>query len=126
MKGRLERDVALLRPESLDPDMLDERARAILNLAHQDDLIMLKRRQPVPDPAGVPNAQALKAHSGRFPARASLRSESEDGSKEPIAVTTPSLSPQAANFWLGDDRAARGPGARSSTQPRSRSCPPIA
>ncbi len=48
---RLERDVALLRPESLDPDMLDERARAILNLAHQDDLIMLKRRHPVPGAA---------------------------------------------------------------------------
>ena len=52
VKGRLERDVALLRPESLDPDMLDERARAILNLAHPDDLIMMKRRQPVPDAAG--------------------------------------------------------------------------
>ena len=26
--------------------MLDERARAILNLAHQDDLVMLKRREP--------------------------------------------------------------------------------
>jgi cell division protein FtsB len=51
VKGRLERDAALLRPESLDPDMLDERARAILNLAHPDDLIMMKRRQPVPDPA---------------------------------------------------------------------------
>jgi hypothetical protein len=47
--------VALLRPESLDPDMLDERARAILNLAHQDDLIMMKRRQPVPPPAPNPN-----------------------------------------------------------------------
>ncbi|HZJ11053.1 MAG TPA: septum formation initiator family protein [Methyloceanibacter sp.] len=52
VKDRLERDVALLRPESLDPDMLDERARAILNLAHPDDLVMLKRRQPVPDPSG--------------------------------------------------------------------------
>jgi cell division protein FtsB len=49
VKDRLERDVALLRPESLDPDMLDERARAILNLAHSNDLIMLKRRQPVPE-----------------------------------------------------------------------------
>ena len=49
VKNRLERDVALLRPESLDPDMLDERARAILNLAHPDDLVMLKRRQPAPD-----------------------------------------------------------------------------
>ena len=52
VRDRIERDVALLRPESLDPDMLDERARAILNLAHPDDLIMLKRRQPVPDAAG--------------------------------------------------------------------------
>ena len=50
VRQRLERDVALLRPESLDPDMLDERARAILNLANQDDLVMLKRRPPVADP----------------------------------------------------------------------------
>jgi cell division protein FtsB len=50
VRQRLERDVSLLRPESLDPDMLDERARAILNLANQDDLVMLKRRPPVADP----------------------------------------------------------------------------
>jgi cell division protein FtsB len=53
VKQRLERDVALLRPESLDPDMLDERARAILNLAHSDDLIMLKRKQPTPETTGA-------------------------------------------------------------------------
>ena len=58
VKDRLERDVALLRSESLDPDMLDERARAILNLAHPDDLIMLKRRQPAPD-AGTGPTGAL-------------------------------------------------------------------
>ena len=50
VKQRLERDVALLRPQSLDPDMLDERARALLNLAHPDDLVMMKRREP--DPTG--------------------------------------------------------------------------
>jgi hypothetical protein len=33
--------------------MLDERARAILNLAHPDDLVMLKRRQPAPDPSAT-------------------------------------------------------------------------
>jgi cell division protein FtsB len=44
VRMRLERDVSLLRPESIDPDMLDERARAILNLAHPNDLIILKRR----------------------------------------------------------------------------------
>jgi cell division protein FtsB len=54
VRGRLERDVALLRPESLDPDMLDERARAILNLAHPDDLIMLKRRPPAKTPGTAP------------------------------------------------------------------------
>ena len=47
---RIESDVALLEPDSLDPDMLDERARAILNLAHRDDLVMMKRRAP--DPTG--------------------------------------------------------------------------
>ncbi|QKP78791.1 septum formation initiator family protein [Methyloligella sp. GL2] len=46
VRKRLERDVALLRPESLDPDMLDERARAILNLAHKDEIVMLKRKPP--------------------------------------------------------------------------------
>ena len=54
VRKRLERDVALLRPESLDPDMLDERARAILNLAHPDDLVMLKRRVPAETPGASP------------------------------------------------------------------------
>jgi cell division protein FtsB len=49
VKLRLERDVALLRPDNLDPDMLDERARAILNLVHPEDLVMMKRPQPAPD-----------------------------------------------------------------------------
>jgi hypothetical protein len=34
--------------------MLDERARAILNLAHPDDLIMLKRRPPSETPGTAP------------------------------------------------------------------------
>jgi cell division protein FtsB len=38
IRARLERDVALLRPESLDPDLLDERARAALGFAHPDEL----------------------------------------------------------------------------------------
>ena len=45
VKGRLERDVALLRPESLDPDMLDERARALLDYVDPRDLT-LRLRQP--------------------------------------------------------------------------------
>ncbi|MGV1014697.1 MAG: FtsB family cell division protein [Methyloceanibacter sp.] len=53
IKTRIDRDVALLRSENLDPDMLDERARAILNLARPDDLIIMKRRNAVPDVTGA-------------------------------------------------------------------------
>ncbi len=42
-RGHWERRVALLRPDSIDPDMLDERARALLNLAHPNDLVMMVR-----------------------------------------------------------------------------------
>jgi cell division protein FtsB len=40
-----ERRVALLKPESIDPDMLDERARALLDYADPRDLI-LRPKQP--------------------------------------------------------------------------------
>lgn len=36
----LERQVKLLRPDNLDPDMLDERARKILNSGHEDEIII--------------------------------------------------------------------------------------
>jgi cell division protein FtsB len=40
-----ERRVSLLKPDNLDPDLLDERARALLNLANPRDLtLMLKSR----------------------------------------------------------------------------------
>ncbi|MEE8245960.1 MAG: septum formation initiator family protein [Alphaproteobacteria bacterium] len=37
----LERRVALLKPEGLDRDMLDERARVVLGLAHADEVVFL-------------------------------------------------------------------------------------
>lgn len=40
-RGTLEARVALLRPDSLDPDMLEERARAILNFGRPDDVVIL-------------------------------------------------------------------------------------
>jgi len=43
-KKIIEHRVSLLRPESLDRDMLEERARAMLGVVHKDDLI-------VPDPS---------------------------------------------------------------------------
>lgn len=51
VRAKLERNVSLLRAERLDPDMLGERARAILNLAHPDDILIV---EPKPDAAPKP------------------------------------------------------------------------
>lgn len=40
VEHRLAHRVALLRPGNLDRDLLDERARAVLNLIHPDDRII--------------------------------------------------------------------------------------
>src|SRR5262249_49303909 len=39
-RDALEHRVSLLRPESLDPDMLEERARIMLGFVHPDDRIV--------------------------------------------------------------------------------------
>ena len=39
-RATLEHRVALLRPDSLDLDLLDERSRAVLNLAHPDEIVL--------------------------------------------------------------------------------------
>lgn len=39
----LERRVALLRDQSLDPDMLDERVRAVLGFGRGDEIVVLGR-----------------------------------------------------------------------------------
>ena len=38
----LENKIRLLHPESLDPDMLDERVRFMLNFGYPDELIILE------------------------------------------------------------------------------------
>ena len=43
-RKELQHRVALLRPESLDPDMIDERARRTLNLVHPQELAILRPR----------------------------------------------------------------------------------
>jgi cell division protein FtsB len=40
-RAQWERRVALLRPDRLDPDMLDERARALLDYAAPNDLTLV-------------------------------------------------------------------------------------
>lgn len=49
-REQLDRQVALLRPESLDPDLLDERARAALGFANPDDIVIFQ------DPAAAPKS----------------------------------------------------------------------
>ena len=39
-KSRLAHRVRLLRPDSLDPDLLDEQARRMLGFAHPDELVI--------------------------------------------------------------------------------------
>lgn len=40
---RLEHRVNLLRPDSLDPDLLEERARAMFNLGHDSEIVILEK-----------------------------------------------------------------------------------
>ncbi len=56
-RTNLERRVTLLRPDSLDRDMLDERAHAILNYGREDEVIILspEGRTEGPNPAGKAN-----------------------------------------------------------------------
>lgn len=42
-RQEMERRIALLKPESLDPDMLEERAMDTLNMAHPRDVMIMKR-----------------------------------------------------------------------------------
>ena len=41
----LENRVGLLRPESLDPDMLDEWSRRILNFGHRDETVVFRHSE---------------------------------------------------------------------------------
>ncbi|HZU87628.1 MAG TPA: septum formation initiator family protein [Stellaceae bacterium] len=43
----LDLKVANLRPEHIDPDLLDERARAVLNLVAPDEIVVMRPR-PAP------------------------------------------------------------------------------
>ncbi len=42
-RDRLAHRVALLRSDHLDPDMLEERARVMLNLVHPDEVVILRQ-----------------------------------------------------------------------------------
>ena len=50
-RQEMERRVALLSNSSLDLDMLEERARVMLNFAHPDDLVIFYKGQQKPGAA---------------------------------------------------------------------------
>ena len=53
-RAALERRVALLRPNSLDPDLLEERARNLLSVGRADEVILLDApREPGKRPVRV-------------------------------------------------------------------------
>lgn len=59
IRAELEKRVSLLRPDHTDPDMLDERARQMLNLAQPDEIVIFTKREKknsVGTPVGVPLA----------------------------------------------------------------------
>jgi cell division protein FtsB len=52
-RAQWERRIALLKADNIDPDMLDERARALLDDADGDDLVMMTQPdRPAADPTG--------------------------------------------------------------------------
>lgn len=51
---RMERRAQLLRDDNLDPDMLEERARAMLNLTHPNEVIV-----PLPAPPKETDSQRV-------------------------------------------------------------------
>jgi cell division protein FtsB len=48
-RANLQRRVGLLRPESLDPDLLEERARVLLNYGADDEVVILFTDEGAPD-----------------------------------------------------------------------------
>jgi cell division protein FtsB len=44
VRDNLDRRARLLRPDHLDPDMLEERARIMLNMGRDDEVIILKQQ----------------------------------------------------------------------------------
>jgi cell division protein FtsB len=58
LREQLERRVYLLRPDSLDVDLLEERARAVLNYAHPDEIVIHDGSVGVAKPKAAPPPSA--------------------------------------------------------------------
>ncbi|HEV7368980.1 septum formation initiator family protein [Arenibaculum sp.] len=56
----LDHRASLLRPGSLDPDMLDERARRLLNYTRPDEVVILQPRGSVALPTTSPETSPVR------------------------------------------------------------------
>ena len=45
-RDKLEKRVRLMKPDSLDPDMLSEQARAVLGYVHPDEMVVYENTSP--------------------------------------------------------------------------------
>ncbi|MDP4724705.1 MAG: septum formation initiator family protein [Alphaproteobacteria bacterium] len=60
LREQLERRVYLLRPDSLDVDLLEERARAVLSYAHPDEIVIHDGSVGVAKPKAIPSVTAKR------------------------------------------------------------------
>ena len=56
----IESRVRLLHPESLDPDLLEERARIMLNYAYQGDIVILTQRTETETPGPKDERRSIR------------------------------------------------------------------
>jgi hypothetical protein len=66
----MERRVALLSPQSLDLDMLEERARIVLNYGRESEVVVLVSPPNQPAPRKEPPSGGESVHLALAPARA--------------------------------------------------------
>ncbi|HEX4410645.1 MAG TPA: septum formation initiator family protein [Xanthobacteraceae bacterium] len=57
-----QRRIALLKSDALDPDMLDERGRALLDYVEPADLVLMIKRTPQPVPVAAQTASPNTPH----------------------------------------------------------------
>ena len=59
-RRKMENRVRLLHPESLDPDLLEERARLMLNYAYAGDIVILTQRMETRPPGPKDERRSIR------------------------------------------------------------------
>lgn len=75
--------VALLRPDSIDPDLLEEQVRLALNFTHPDEVVVL-----LPHSEALPPAAAAASPTAQAPAAAASTTGTSPSSPSAISATS--------------------------------------